>query len=51
LGLVGASCLERAQKHLRWLCSRDAVSAVDDEERNPIAAECAELTVVFIDAV
>jgi hypothetical protein len=31
------------------LCSRDAVPAVDDEERHPIAAECTELTDVFID--
>jgi len=49
LGLVGASCLERAQEHLGWLCSRDAVLAVDDEEGHPIAAECPELTDFLID--
>ena len=50
MGPVGASRLQRAREHLGWLCSRDAVPAVGDEERHPIAAECTELTDFFIGA-
>ena len=49
MGPVGESRLERAQEHLGWLCSRDTIPAVDDEERHPIAAECTQLTNFLID--